>query len=261
MAAVLACGEGTVVSHRSAATLWGLLPDAPGRIDVTVCCATGRSHPAVVAHRSAAPAEEVTTCRGVPCTSIARTLIDLAAVVDDRALERAVDRAEELRAFDLSAVEKAIARNRGRRGVGRLRRVIAQYTGATATQSEAEERLLAALERSGLPKPELNAWIVLDGVTAYRADFLWRATGLVVEVDGRTYHAKRRTFRSDRQRDRRLALAGFETRRYDAGEVFEAPTTVTAEIGAFLSASVIDRQDQRLPIRQRDRPSSSGHIP
>lgn len=238
MAAVLASGEGAVLSHRSAAALWGLRSEARPRIDVTVSGSTGRVRTRIDVHSGAAlTADDVTERDGIPCTALARTLIDLAAVVDRRSLERAVDRAEEIQAFDLKAVVEALERLRGRPGTARLASVIESYAGPVATRSEMEERLLDLVRVAGLPEPEVNAWIPLEQGTGYRPDLLWRGARLIVEVDGRAYHARRSAFRHDRRRDRRLALAGFETRRYDASEIVERGDRVIGEIRAFLGRS------------------------
>lgn len=235
MGAVLACGDGAVLSHRSAAALWEVHGDVRGAVDVTVLTRAGRSRPRIATHRAdALDCVDVTRRRRIPCTSLARTLLDLAAVVDPRALERAVDRAEELRTFDLDAISELLARHPGRRGARLLASVLAAYEAPAITSSEAEERFLALIDKSGLTRPRVNTWIPLVDGTGYRADFLWRDAGLIVEIDGRTYHAKRRAFTDDRRRDRRLALAGFETRRFAASELVADPDRVTAEVRAFL---------------------------
>lgn len=237
MAAVLACGGAAVLSHRSAAALWDLQTFSDGPVDVTVLTRAGRSRPGIAAHRGHALDPRDVTLRGaIPCTSLPRTLLDLAAIVDRRALERALGRAEELRLFDLDQIHDVLERYPGRRGTGVLRAVLATYS-TSVTRSEAEERLLALIERSGLPRPSVNAWIPLDEGGGYSPDFLWRRERLIVEIDGRTYHAKRQAFTDDRRRDRRLALAGFETRRYAASELAEDPDRVAAELRAFLQLS------------------------
>lgn len=234
MAAVLACGPGAVLSHRSAAGLWGIADD-PTYAEVTVPARSGRVRPGIAIHRVAALAyTDISEHHGIPCTGVARTLLDLAAVVPRRALERAVDRAEALRVFDLVALHDVLDRHRGARGRRTLTAILAAYSEPTVTRSSAEERMLALIDSAGLPRPRLNAWIALDGGTGYAADFLWEAHRLIVEVDGRSYHARRRAFAHDRRRDRRLALAGFETRRYGASELRSDPERVVAEINAFL---------------------------
>jgi Protein of unknown function (DUF559) len=237
MAAVLACGDCSVLSHRSAAALWELQDEAHGPVDVTVRTRAGRSRPGIATHRGdVLDPRDVTRRSAIPCTSLARTLLDLAAIVDRRALERAVSRAEELRTFDLGAIRDVLERYPGRRGTGRLGALLGTYS-PSATRSDAEERFLALVELSGLPHPGVNAWIPLEEGGGYSVDFLWREARLIVEVDGRTYHAKNQAFTYDRRRDRRLALAGFETRRYAASELVDDPDRVTAELHAFLRTS------------------------
>lgn len=235
MAAVLACGAGAVLSHQSAAALWGIGED-PGQVHVTVVSRHGRSRPGIVVHRvSDLDVYDLTAWDGLPCTSLARTVLDLAAAVDRRRLERAIDRAETLRIFDLDALNDVLHRNRGRRGTPALASVLASYGGPEISRSEAEERLLATIGAAGLQRPRVNAWIGLSDGGGYEADFLWPDARLIVEVDGRAFHARRRAFEHDRRRDRRLALAGFETRRYSAAELASDPGRVVTEIRAFLS--------------------------
>jgi very-short-patch-repair endonuclease len=236
MAAVLAVAGHAVLSHRSAASLWSLVPDRRAPVDVTVPHGKTRSRPGIEIHRSSTLiAEDVTVRDRIPCTALPRTLLDLATVVDRRALRRTIDRAEELRLFDLTAIQRLLARSRGQRGAHLLEATIATLAGPTFTRSEAEERFLAAIERHHLPQPEINAWIPLEEGNGYSPDFLWRDARLIVEIDGRAHHARRSAFEHDRKRDRRLALAGFETRRYAASEVFEAPDRVAREVRTFLT--------------------------
>ncbi|HYI98126.1 MAG TPA: DUF559 domain-containing protein [Thermoleophilaceae bacterium] len=190
--------------------------------------------PGIAVHRTdALDPGDVTLRSAIPCTSLARTLLDLAAVVDRRALERALGRAEELRSFDLRAIRAVLDRHPGRRGAGVLNSVLATYS-TSVTRSDAEERFLALVKTNGLPRPSVNTWIPLEEGNGYSADFLWREAHLIVEIDGRAYHAKREAFTDDRQRDRRLALAGFETRRYAASELIDEPARVITELRAFL---------------------------
>jgi len=146
-----------------------------------------------------------------------------------------IDRAEILRIFDLVALHDVLDRHPGARGRRTLTAIIAGYAEPTVTRSGAEERMLSLIDAAGLPRPRLNAWIGLDGGAGYEADFLLEAERLIVEVDGRAYHARRRAFAQDRRRDRRLALAGFETRRYGASELRSEPGRVVAELRIFLS--------------------------
>jgi predicted transcriptional regulator of viral defense system len=238
MAAVRAAGAGALLSHRSAAALWKLRPDSRIRVDVTVPGSTGRARAGVDVHSGVLIADRDRAIRdGVPCTSLARTLLDLATVVDASALARAVDRAEELRAFDLAAVEDVLARCRGRQGTGALRQVLADYVGPTITRSGAEDRFLEIVEEAGIARPRVNHWILLDEGSGYRPDFLWLDARLIVEVDSREHHSTRRAFAHDRRRDRRLALAGYQTYRYAARDLYDRPEAVAAELQALLAAA------------------------
>ncbi|HEY5317866.1 MAG TPA: hypothetical protein VIJ20_07790 [Solirubrobacteraceae bacterium] len=210
MAAVLACGPGAVLSHRSAAALLGLRPTRRARIDVTVPNRSRRAHARIEVHRSTTltPAD-TTRVKNIPCTTVARTQLDLAEVINRRGLERAFDQAEILEVFDLRALEDQLARNPHRRGVPLIRSVLTEhYIGSTPTWSEFEERFLAFARADGLPQPEVNHWIVLDdGGPPIRADFAWPAYRVVVETDGRRTHGTRQAFERDRRNDLRLAAA------------------------------------------------------
>ncbi len=149
MAGVLACGPGALLSHRSAAALRTLRRSAQTKIEVTVPTQRGRQIAAIRTYvcRRLEDADR-TVVDGIPCTSVARTLLDLAAVVDRRVLARACDEADVQRVFDLRAIEELLERSRGRRGAGALRAVLCEHAiGTTLTRSELEERALALFER------------------------------------------------------------------------------------------------------------------
>lgn len=235
MAAVLACGDGALLSHRSAAALWNLANDR-GTVDVSVVSRTGRSRTGIEVHRGGTlAADDITFHDGIACTTPARTLLDIAAIVDRRTLERAVDDAETHRIFDLDALQDVLRRNPRRRGRAALTAVLAEYAPSPVTRSPAEERMLELIEIARLPRPHVNEWIALGNNAGYEADFLWPTARLIVEVDGRAHHARRGAFAHDRERDRRLALAGYETRRYAATELTSRPEVVIAELRAFLA--------------------------
>lgn len=233
-AALLACGPHAVLSHESAAALWDLSPD-PARVHVNVPQRARQTRQGLTVHGARLDPSEITTRDGFPCTTVARTLLDLSATRPRHRVERAVDRSEELRLFDLRDLQSIVDRRPAERGTAVLAAVLAEYDGPEATRNAAEARLLAIVRRARLPPPEVNAWIPLPEGGGYRPDFLWRDRRLVVEVDGRTYHARRRAFEHDRRRDRRLALAGYETRRYAAREVMRQSGRVLAELRAFLA--------------------------
>jgi predicted transcriptional regulator of viral defense system len=237
MAAVLAHGPSAVLSHRSAAALHGIRQTNRSNVEVTVPGSSARSRPGIDVHRSTTlkPAD-MTKVDAIPCTSVARTLLDLADIVDLRGVEKAVDRAEVLGVFDLRKVEEVLSRSVGRRGAGVLRRVLAEYERPMLTDRELEERLLALARKAGVRRPEVNAWIVLEDGTAYKVDFLWREERLIVETDGWGSHRTRRAFENDRRRDRRLRLAGWDVVRFTWRDVEREPEEVIATLAALCRA-------------------------
>ena len=237
MAAVLAYGSKAVLSHRSAAALHGIRANDRPKIDVTIPSPSARSRPGIDVHRSTTlEPSDVTTVDGVPCTSLARTLLDLAEVVDERAVERAVDQAEVLRKFDLRAVEEVLSRAAGRRGAAVLKLVLANYDGPTLTRRQLEERFFALCRAASLPRPEVNEWITLGDGIAYEVDFLWRAERVAVETDGWGSHGTRRAFENDRRRDRRLSLAGWTVVRFTWRDVEQSPAELTETLAGLWKA-------------------------
>jgi very-short-patch-repair endonuclease len=209
LAAVLACGEGAVLSHTDAAALWLLLPPArhPGPVHVTVPGTGGRCRRSGIAlHRSSTLTRtELTRRFAIPVTRPARTIADLARVLPKEQVEAAADRA---RLFGLHLGD------RGREA---------------PTRSPLERRLLALCRRHRLPTPEVNVWIGPD-----RVDFLWRRERLVVETDGWGTHRTRAAFEADRARDARLKLAGYEVVRFTDRQLREEPERVAATLRALL---------------------------
>ena len=212
MAAVIACGAGAVLSHRSAAALLELRDWGHTKIEVTVPRRSARRHEGVKVHRSTKlTARDVTDVNNIPCTTVARTLFDLAEVVTPRQLERSFDQAEIAEVLDLKAIEDQLARNPTRPGAKAVREVLeTHYIGRTPTWSENEEALLAITRPLGIPDPDTNQFVTLDdGGPAIRADFIWRDQRVIVETDGRKWHSSRQRFEHDRVRDQRLTAAGW----------------------------------------------------
>jgi predicted transcriptional regulator of viral defense system len=207
MAAVLAGGPRAALSHRSAADLWDLRTGST-RVTITVPHPRRAVPAAVRVHRSRMLLPgDVTELHGIPVTTVARTLLDLAGVASARELARAVDAAERHDLFDLAAVDDVLARARGRRGAVALRDAIAAWR-PRYTRSELEDRFAALVEKAGLPPPQLN--VLLDGEHAqHEVDAFWPATWLVVELDSFAYHRTRRDRERDAARDADLELAGY----------------------------------------------------
>jgi very-short-patch-repair endonuclease len=226
MAAVLACGKGAVLSHGSAALLWGLPWRDNKWVDVTVPTRGGRKRRRlVVVHRSALRPTEVTVQDGIPVTSPSRTVIDLADYGKRRPVERAIDEAAYLR-LDTSGVRP----RQGRRGSGVVKDVVGRHdAGSTLTRSQLEERFLGLCRKHGLPQPEVNA-----DVTGYEADFVWRAGRLVVETDGHAAHGTRAAFEQDRIRDADLTAAGWRVIRVTYRRLLTQPNAVADQLAKLL---------------------------
>jgi predicted transcriptional regulator of viral defense system len=236
MAAVLACGPGALLSHRAAADVHGLRQSSATKIDVTIPGRNVRRHSGIALHRSTTlTAADAAVVDGIPCTSVARTLFDLAEVVVRRQAERAFDQAESLQVFDLRAIEDQLDRNRTRPGARRVRSILDEhYLGSTMTDSELEEAMLAVV--AGLPQPEVNVWLDLgDGEPLIKADLLWRAQRMIVEVDGREHHGTRQSFDRDRRRDQRAAVAGLRVIRTTEPQIKRRPGELRATVATLLA--------------------------
>lgn len=210
MAAVLACGPDAVLSHRSAADLLGLRENRQTRIDVTAPGRRGRIPRGIDAHRNGSLlAADRTIVNDIPCTSVARTLLDFAAVEPLWELRKAVGEAEVKRVLDREAVRELIKRSGGRRGVARLRMVLDEIHPETKrTRSYMERLFLEMCVRAELPRPEVNVSLRI-GCDDFKPDFLWRGAGLIVEADSRQFHDTDMAFLDDRRREQRLQLAGW----------------------------------------------------
>jgi hypothetical protein len=213
MAAVLAAGPGAVLSVRCAGALHGLRQYNGTILDVTIPSRVHRVQPGIRIHRSTTLTNDDTdTVAGIPCTTVARTLLDLADVLDRRALERAFDQAESNQVFDLIAIQDQLERNAGRsRATGLVNLVLNEhYLGGTPTANDFEEAMLRISRKIGIPDPEVNQWLILDdGEPPIKSDFMWRDQKLIVETDGKETHLTHQSFESDRRRDQRLTLLGW----------------------------------------------------
>jgi predicted transcriptional regulator of viral defense system len=236
MAAVLACGPEAVLSHRSAADLLGIKESRRARIDVTAPGRRGRSPRGIGAHRDGSlAAADRTEVNGIPCTSVARTLLDLAAVEPIWELRRAVGEAEVKRILDKGAVRDLIKRSKGRRGVARLRLVLDEIHPETKrTPSYMERLFLGMCTRAALPSPEVNVTLRI-GREEFKPDFLWRDAGLIVEADSRQFHDTDMAFLDDRRREQRLQLAGWRVSRCTWWEIEHEPRRLAETIRALLA--------------------------
>jgi hypothetical protein len=235
LAAVLACGPDAVLSHRSAAVLHGLLSELGNRTHVIAPNRRGRSPAGIAAHRDGTlTATDRTILDGIPCTSVARTLLDLAGS-KDRGLRYAITQAEVERKFDLREVEELLRRSKGRRGIRRLRLAIALHDPREQlTRRELEARFLDLCQKYGLPLPEVNGHLVVDGISMM-PDFIWRDAGLIVEADSRRVHGTVAAFEKDRRRDQLLTAAGWTVIRCTWRQVLDEPEALVATVRTLLS--------------------------
>ena len=217
MAAVLACGPGALLSHDSAAALWGLLPPHAHSIGVSVPFGVHR-HRGITVHRRTAAVMSLATIRHrIPVTSVPLTLIDLATRLPRARLEAAIneaDKRDHINPERLRALIEDLPRIAGRRA---LRDLLDART-FTLTDSALERRFLPIARRAGLPLPRTGER--LDG---FRVDFHWPEIGLVVETDGLRYHRTPAQQARDRERDQAHAASGLTPLRFTHAQVaFEA---------------------------------------
>jgi hypothetical protein len=203
MAAVLAGGEGAVLSHRSAGAAWGICTSS-GRPEVTVP-RQRRSRRNLVFHHSRLPPDERTVHNGIPITTVPRTLFDMAAGHEVSQLERAINEAEIRRLWDALSLVDLLDRYPRRAGARNVRAALEKrWEGAALVKSDLEDLFLAFAERWDLPRPETN--VVIEGC---EVDCVWREQRLVIEVDGWETHKTRAAFERDREKSRILQAAGW----------------------------------------------------
>jgi very-short-patch-repair endonuclease len=227
-AAVLACGESAVVSHRSAGAVWDLVPARTGIVEVTLTEGHRRSQPGIVVHQAPLRRDEVSRSGDLHVTSPARTLLDLAAQLPRSELERAANEALALGATTPAAVRGLLARTARHQGRAALQAAFADEP--RLTRSDLERRLLALVERAGLPAPRVNASLL-----GFTVDFFWPAERLVVETDGFGVHGSRRRFESDRARDAALQASGYRVLRFTWRQLTDTPELVVARLATVLA--------------------------
>lgn len=216
-AALLACGEGAVISHTTAASFHGLWDKWPRLIDVTVPIEAGRKLDGIRCRRCRYPElEEIEVRGGVAVTTVARTLVDLAGIVGLPTLRKVVGRAAIRKRLDLDAVYVAMYHAKGRRGLKALELALVPYRTKDGkvpdVRSDFETLVLPELVDMDLPRPSCNAPLHIEG-ERFLIDFLWEKARVIVETDGRETHETPDAFQSDRRRDQFLAAAGYRVLR------------------------------------------------
>lgn len=229
LAAVLACGPGALLSHYSAAWLLGLLPTPPIPVHVTTPIPRKR-RPRVVIHHSRTLAEEDRGLeKGIPVTSVSRTLLDQAALVRFAQIRRALKRSEELKLFDLPVVLSVLDRNKGHRGNRPLRRALALYEPPRFTRSQTEEYFVSLVEAGGLPRPATN-WVE----AGHEIDVYWPELRFGVEIDTFATHGTHQSFEDDRVRREDLKLAGVEMTQVTDKRLEREPDRVVERVARLL---------------------------
>ncbi len=229
LAAVLACGEGALLSHRSAAWLWGLTLRWQLPIEVTTPVPR-RVRTGIRPHSSQAlEVADRSSSERIPVTAVPRTLLDFAAV-DPKFIGRALDRAERLGLLDMPAIEALLARSPGCRGSARLRKAVDIYRLPGFTRSGVERRFLALVRDAGLPRPATNFFI-----EGYELDAYWEAERFAVEIDTYEYHGGHAAFEEDRLRQENLKLAGIEMTRITGTRIARKPAAVAQRLRRLLA--------------------------
>jgi very-short-patch-repair endonuclease len=230
LAAVLACGRGAVLSHLSAAGLWRLLPGREGDVDVTVPGRNPGRKPGIRVHRVRhLDRRDIRKLGGIPITSPARTILDIASLVSPRDLEQALAEAYARRLARRSELVSLLARRPSLPGTRALRALLEDGTPAL-TRSQAEDRLLGLIRAAELPSPETNI-----RVGRHEVDFVWRDQRLIVEVDGFRFHSSRSAFERDRRRDAELSSQGFRVIRITLRQIVDRPEALIARLAKALA--------------------------
>ena len=230
LGAVLACGERTLVSHRSAAALFGLAKPPKDAVEVTVIARGCRSRTGLRVHQVQTLATADHGRRnGIPVTSPARTAIDYAATVSHEEAERAIAEAFALKLVTEREIREAIDRAPHRAGVAQVKAILGQDGGPFRTSSGGERAMLRLIRAACLPVPLTNH--LVEGFTA---DFCWPDVRLIVEVDGHPFHSSRAAIERDHRRDIVHREAGYEVIRFTARQLEEAPLYVATVIARAL---------------------------
>jgi very-short-patch-repair endonuclease len=231
-AAVLACGSDGRVSHASAAVFHGMLDSTRTlrTVEVTVPRGKRRQIPGVRIHRvrDLYP-DEVTVLEGIPITTPARTLLDLAEVMTSREVEQALATAYRKGLVTREEMLQMVERHPRHRGAPLLRQLLDADGAPAFTRSKAEEKLLDILRSARLPMPELNVKVL-----GHEVDFLWREARVVAEVDGYEFHSSRDSFAADRRRDAELTALGYRVLRFTWADVTESRLATVVRLAQAL---------------------------
>jgi very-short-patch-repair endonuclease len=236
MAAVLASGDGAVLSHRSATALYGAWGSGTGEIHVTVPRKV-RSTRSIRRHFSMLPEDEREIVDGIPVTSASRAVLDLAGEKGEAAAESALRETEYLGIYAKASLPALLARHPKHPGTPVCREALERLRDDPGgrIRSDLEERFIAFLDAKKIPRPRLNAWLSI-GEDRYQVDCLWPEARIVAELDDWKSHGTKRGFRKDRKRDRRLGVAGYRVVRITEDQILNEPDVLACDLQASVIA-------------------------
>lgn len=234
MAAVLASGDGAVLSHRSAAGLWGIWGSGTGEVHVTVP-RKSRSQWSIRRHFAVLPEDEREVADGIPIACAARVVLDLAAEEGEAAAEAALREAEYHSIYGNVSLPVLLERYPRHRGAAIVELCLERLKDDPGgrIRSPLEEVFLPFLDAHRIPRPRLNFWLTV-GEDRYQVDCYWPDARLIAELDGFKSHGTRRAFRKDRKRDRRLGAAGFRIVRVTEDQIAHEPADLAADLHRLL---------------------------
>jgi hypothetical protein len=230
LAAVLGCGPRALLSHWSAAWLWGIFKGSPIPLHVTGPIPRELRVPVQIHHSRVLTEADRAVHDGIPVTAVPRVLLDLAARDQRGKLRGYMERAEELDLLDPRAVQELLDRTKGHHGWGRLRRAAAFYEPPPFTRSGFERRFLEAVQAAGLPRPSVNF-----NVAGFEIDMYWAEERFAVELDTYGTHGTREAFGRDRQRQEDLLLEGVAMTRVTDERFDREADAVIGRIGRLLA--------------------------
>ncbi len=234
MAALLACGDDSVISHDSAAQAAGIAGGPPFPIHVSTETARGRRQARLTTHRQGLVPSETFAMEGLRVTTTPRTILDQASVVTPRDLRLLVERSQDRHLFDAQNLGAVVDRHPGRAGTRPLKDLVRlMQPDDDKARSYLERLFLAAIRSYRLPLPEVNF-----AIKGKQRDFVWPEQRLVVEVDGYAYHSSRAAMRLDRRRDRELTALGWRPARFSYEDVAFEPDAAMRELAGLLELAV-----------------------
>jgi len=234
LGAVMACGPGALLSDKPSAALLRMVEIAPATPHVTVAGSVNRGRPGIVVHRRSVARVDRLIRDGIPCTSAARTVVDLAATSPLPELEKTLIRADSLRILNRRRLDELVGERAGQPGTAVLRSLLT--ADPARVRSEVELAFLALCRRAGIVEPAANRRIEAAG-HLFEVDLCWPELRVVVEIDGYAFHGGRSRANADRDRDQLLAIAGWRVHRFTADQVRNEPDETIRRLRLLLTAA------------------------